>query len=437
MAEPGTVPLSTPGTPLRRLRLKVTEGPDAGAEITTEGDAACIGTAAGNDLRLSDPAVSRFHVELRRRGARVEVHDLHSTNGTHIAGVSLEGQSAAVQPGTVLLVGETRLRIDDGDVVMVQRGPGHVGDLQTRAPAMRRLLERLVQVAPTDVSVLITGESGTGKERVARALHDGSPRARSPFITVDCGAVPAPLFTNELFGHERGAFTGADSQRRGAFERAGDGTLFFDEVGELAPELQTALLGILSRHRFQRIGGEKTLEARARIVAATNRDLRADVNRGTFRLDLYYRLAEAELEVPPLRERREDLPLIVEQILREEGSEAPLEDVMDAETLASFKRHPWPGNIRELRSALRRQLHLGGTLPHAPPRSGRRFDLGELTTLPYREARRTLTDEFERTYLQALLDRTDGNVRAAAREARMDRSYLVDLLKRHDLPTGG
>jgi DNA-binding NtrC family response regulator len=435
MAEPGTVPLRSPGTPVRQLRLEVVEGPDAGAAFTTDGETATIGAAEGNDLQLSDPTVSRFHFELRRRGAQVEVRDLGSTNGTQVGPATVHSSVVRIPPGTAVTAGQSRVRVDDGEVVMVERGPSAIGGIHGRAPAMRRLLETVARMATRDAPVLITGESGTGKELIARALHEQGPRAEEPFVTVDCGAVPPSLFSSELFGHERGAFTGADRQSAGAFERASSGTLFLDEIGELPGELQSTLLGVLERRCFRRVGGNEELQTDARVVAATNRDLRADVNQGAFRLDLYYRLAVVDLHVPPLRERPEDIAVLVEQLLRDEGYEGAVEDVLSEETMEAFRKHHWPGNVRELRNAVRRTLTLG-SVPELSPRAAGQ-DGGDsmeaVLSLPYRQARRVLTDEFEQRYLRHLLDRTHGNIRAAAREGQMDRSYLIELLKRHGL----
>jgi DNA-binding NtrC family response regulator len=291
--------------------------------------------------------------------------------------------------------------------------------------------------------VLIVGESGTGKERVAEALHARSSRARSPLVTIDCGALSSSLLASELFGHERGAFTGADRLHRGAFERAQDGTVFLDEIGELPAADQSALLGVLERRRFRRVGGSTDLELEARVIAATNRDLRAEVNTGRFRQDLYHRLAVVVLRLAPLRERRDDIPVLVEHFARELGATAPnegangasIEAVFGADQLACWHKHPWPGNVRELRNAVEAALVVGpqlggepaGAAPHAPVVD----EHGEL--LPYKDQRAAVVREFERGYLTQLLAQAGGNVSAAARIAKMDRSHLIDLLHRHGL----
>jgi DNA-binding NtrC family response regulator len=276
--------------------------------------------------------------------------------------------------------------------------------------------------------VLIDGESGTGKELVAEAIHAGSGRT-GPLVTIDCGALSSSLLTSELFGHERGAFTGADRQHVGAFERAGDGTVFLDEIGELPQTDQTALLGVLERRRFRRVGGTSDLELGARVIAATNRDLRVEVNHGRFRPDLYHRLAIVVLRLPPLRERVEDIPLLVAHFARELGAVGTPEDVFSEDLLARWKRRPWPGNVRELRNAVEAAIVIGDQPEEwtegAPARA-------EPPTT-YKQARAVNVAAFERAYVAQIMEAAKGNISHAARLAQMDRSYLVDLLRRHRL----
>jgi DNA-binding NtrC family response regulator len=233
---------------------------------------------------------------------------------------------------------------------------------------MRRLMAAIERAAKSDVSVLLLGETGTGKEVIAHAVHDASPRAKGPFETVDCGAMLPTLIASELFGHEKGAFTGADRQHAGAFERADGGTLFLDELGELPGSLQPALLGALERRSFRRIGGQKTISVDVRFICATHRDLRAEVNAGTFRQDLYYRIGVLLLRVPPLRERAGDIPLLIEQFLREEGFDGAPEEVFPRHVMDALTQHPWPGNVRELRNfAWQTVLGEEGGVPDAIP----------------------------------------------------------------------
>jgi DNA-binding NtrC family response regulator len=343
-----------------------------------------------------------------------------------------------VPAGTVVEIGRTRLRIDGGSRARVElHGDDSFGALRGRTPVMRRLFARLAKAAQSDIAVLLVGESGTGKELIARALHERSPRASGPFVTVDCGALAPSLVASELFGHERGAFTGAHEQRVGAFERARGGTIFLDEVGELPGDLQSTLLGVLERRSFHRVGGDREVRVDVRIVAATNRDLRAEVNAQRFRLDLYFRLAVMTIDVPPLRERVDDIPLLVRHFLEECGHQGELEDVVSDETLAELARHRWPGNVRELRNLVEATLAMGETIrPSSEDLSAGAAAPSTIACsldVAYGEARARLLDEFEKRYLGALLVRADGNVSQAARLADMNRSHLFTLLRRHGL----
>ncbi|NUO49919.1 MAG: sigma 54-dependent Fis family transcriptional regulator [Polyangiaceae bacterium] len=432
----GTVALKLPDAmPVRTLVVTVREGPDQGA--TWEGEQGTVGTAHDNDLVLRDGTVSGYHLRLGALKHGVQVSDFGSTNGTTAGGMRIE--KAIVPPGTALTMGRTILVVTSGRPATVElHDEDRLGDLRGGTAAMRRLMSDIRRVAQSNVPVLLIGESGTGKELLARGIHDASPRAKKPFITVDCGSLTPTLVASELFGHEQGAFTGANKLKRGAFEHADGGTLFLDEIGELPAELQTNLLGALERKRFCRVGGHTEIEVDVRVVAATNRDLRAEVNAGTFRLDLYYRLAVVTLAVPPLRERAEDIPLLLEHFAREEGLTAPLSEIIPEATMTALMRHRWPGNVRELRNYVQATLAMGEPAVLREERSpentaelARGFE--SMTNLPYGEARRVLLNEFEAVYVKALLERTHGNVARAAREGEMARSHLNELLRRHNL----
>jgi DNA-binding NtrC family response regulator len=241
------------------------------------------------------------------------------------------------------------------------------------------------------------------------------------------------LVASELFGHEQGAFTGATRARIGAFEHAHGGTLFLDEIGELPSELQTTLLGALERKRFCRLGGRDEIDVDVRVVTATNRDLRADVNSGAFRLDLYYRIAVVTLEMPPLRERAEDIPLLVEHFVRQEGRLEPLERIFSKDAMDRLLQHRWPGNVRELRNYVQATLAMGEpvAIRDDPMQADAALAsaLQHLAALPYAEARQLLLREFEAVYVKALLERTHGNVARAAREAKVSRSHLNELIR--------
>jgi DNA-binding NtrC family response regulator len=417
--------------PIRSTRVDVVAGPDSGASRDTV-ESCSIGTAASNDLVLTDAAVSRYHLEVVARHDGMLVVDHGSTNGTWIGGVRVE--RAVVPPGTVLRVGGSQVRIGEAPSSQVAIHAGEsLGPMVGRSPAMRRLFAQIERAAQSDASVLVTGESGTGKELVARALHDLGPRRGMPFVVVDCGAVAPTLIASELFGHEKGAFTGADRQHVGALESAHRGTLFFDEIGELPATLQASLLGALQRRRFKRIGGRKEVEIDVRVVSATHRDLRAEVNASTFRLDLFYRLAVVVLQVPPLRERLEDVPLLVERFVRDAGHEGDVAELFSAEALRALSAQRWPGNVRELQNLIEATMAMG-ELPTAiagDPGSADAAHPGSI--LPYRAARDRVLADFERGYLSRLHAQAGGNVSRAAREARMDRSHLIELLRKHGI----
>jgi len=420
-----TVPIRPGRLLVRALRVEVVAGPDAGTRQLSSGDSLRVGTAPDNDLVLTDRTVSRYHLDLRRGAAdRLLVFDLGTTNGTEVGPALLQDGSAAIRPGTLLRAGQTDLRVDDGDVLSLEVHDGEsLGGLTGRTPVMLRLMAVVRNVAQTDASVLLVGEPGTGKELVARALHDHGARAGHPFVALGCGAMPKAVLARELEG----------------LERARGGTVFLDDVGELPLDLQAVLLAILEGRSPHHAADQTETPIDVRIVAATPRDLRADVNSGKFRLDLYHRIAVVMLRLPALRDRAEDIPLLVEHFLREAGSPRTPAEVFAPDALETMRTYPWPGNVRELRNVVAATLALGRvpTLETAAPATeagepaATRDPIAEVLGLDYREARGKLLSEFETRYLASLLERTGGNVRQAAREARMDRSYLIELLRRH------
>jgi DNA-binding NtrC family response regulator len=402
-----------------------------------------VGKAADNDLVLPDDTVSRHHCELERRGDCVFVKDLGSTNGTRIAGSKVT--EALAPPGSILRFGEVE--------VVVRASPQKVDVLPSLEPrfgpaigeslAMRTVFGMLERIAPTDGTVLLEGETGTGKDVLARAIHLASPRAKQPFIVIDCGAISYTLIESELFGHERGAFTGAIAARRGAFENSEGGTLFLDEVGELPIDIQPKLLRVLESREFRRVGGNKTMRADVRVVAATKRDLKREVERGKFREDLYFRLAVVPVVVPSLRTRREDIrglvQLFLEQSSQNDSTLGPLS--MADEAISALTAHDWPGNVRELRNVLERAIYLARaagesevklvTLPASADRGSDFYSFQPGRS--YRDTRTRFESEFEKRYVKWLLGRHSGNISAAAREAQMDRKYLYDLAKKHGM----
>jgi len=301
---------------------------------------------------------------------------------------------------------------------------------------LRRRLDR-ERAAPTTAPILITGESGTGKELAARAVHQASDRGDGPFEVVDCGGLPPTLIESELFGHEKGAFTHATSHRPGAFERADGGTLFLDELGELPIELQPKLLRVLGEGEIRRVGGDKTRRVDVRVVAATNRDLRREVNAGTFRSDLFFRLAVIQIHLPPLRERIDDLSLLVPHLLQRIGEQRGVAVHLepDQQMLESLARHRWPGNVRELRNYLENLviLRIAPELPAVEGPMPSDASFSDLQDLPLRAAKQKLIDRFERHYVEKLLELTEGNVAEAARRAGVDRGTLFRTIRRHGI----
>ncbi len=424
-----------PVWPVQRVRAHVVEGPDVGTRCTAQEDRLSVGVASANDLVLRDPLVSRYHAEVTATPGAFRLRDVGSTNGIFLGAVRI--REALVPPGTIVRIGETVLRIDDGDASTVAlHEEERFGGLRGRSLPMRRAMAQLQKVAAASASVLLVGESGTGKELAARAIHDASAVARGPFEVVDCASLVPGLVASELFGHERGAFTGADRTHVGAFERARGGTVFLDEIGELPAAIQANILGALERRRIRRLGGRSEIAFDARIVSATHRDLRADVNAGAFRLDLYYRLAVVVVSLPPLRERREDLRLLTEHFLRESGGAGSVEACLPAGFLDALAPHRFPGNVRELRNLVEAALATGEA-PRTSTAPGGGADVGgavgEGTQETYRAARDKVLRDFEVRYLSALIARCNGNLSQAARVAAMDRSHLTDLVTRHGL----
>jgi DNA-binding NtrC family response regulator len=396
-----------------------------------------IGKAPDNDLVLSDDTVSRAHCELTRIDAGVRVRDLGSTNGTKVGGARIS--EAIVQPGAVLKVGEVEiaLRPSVRNAEVLPSDKKWFGAAIGQSLAMRTIFGVMERIAKTDATVLLEGETGTGKDVLARALWTESARAEGPFVVVDCGAVSYSLLESELFGHERGAFTGAVASRQGAFEMAEGGTVFLDEIGELPLDVQPKLLRVLETREFRRVGGNKTLKTDVRVIAATKRNLLREVQAGKFREDLYFRLAVVPITVPSLRARRDDIPMLVTHILKASGGGLQVSD----ETLQGLTAHDWPGNIRELRNVLDRAIYMARATGETTlsivslPMSGTgggdvfHFEPGK----SYRETRAKYDTEFEKRYVRWLLARHAGNVSAAAREAKMDRKHLHDMAKKHGL----
>lgn len=435
---------------IRRAVIRCVSGPEAGASWTMERDVIHIGSNKTADIVLTDPTVSRRHAEIRRGRDGVLLRDLGSMNGTFVGQV--RAKEVYLGTDTLFRVGRTELSFTPADeVIDVEPSQAdHFENLVGNSVAMREVFGLLERVAPTDLTVLITGETGTGKELASRAVHTRSKRSGGPLVVFDCGAAPENLIESELFGHNRGAFTGAIEARPGVFEMAHGGTIFLDEIGELPLELQPKLLRVLEQREVRRVGANKTKPIDVRVVAATNRNLREEVDRGRFREDLYYRLAVVEMGMPPLRDRNEDLPMLALHLLERSPHNGAVKTI-DPAVLEVFEAYHWPGNVRELSNVIERALPFsdGTTISlSALPESMRPSRAGLPTpssspavspsqetdaTLPFKDAKDQLINAFERQYLVDLLDRYDGNVSKAARAADMDRKSITRLMKKHTI----
>lgn len=428
--------------------LGASTGPDKGRVFSldpTRTTRALIGNGPACDLRLSDPTVSRRHAAIEYADKRLRITDLQSTNGTFVDGVSIV--EAYVGGGEVVRLGETALVVQAVEMCRVTE-PSTARSFARvvgSSAAMRRLYPLCERLASADVPVIIEGETGTGKEMLAEALHERSRRTQGPFVVFDCTAVAPSLIESELFGHEKGAFTGAAAMRRGVFERADGGTLLVDEIGDLPIELQAKLLRAIERSELTRVGGDRSMKVDVRVLAATRRDLDREVQEGRFRDDLFHRIAVTRIELPPLRRRAGDIAVLARHFAKQIGG--PLARLPDS-LLDRWESLPWPGNVRELRNAVARYLALGdladfATEPGdqeanaagAPVASLAGDPIARILALglPLADARQKLLEEFEERYVQRVLEEHRGNVTRAAAAAGVARRHL-QRLKRKPTP---
>jgi transcriptional regulator with GAF, ATPase, and Fis domain len=412
----------------REPHLRFKEGGEE-RNVRIEADTT-LGSAQGAGVRVVHPTVSRLHARIVLTDAAAWIEDLGSTNGTYVDGV--EVRAARLHDGARLRVGEVELAVRYDAPSLVPLWPeDHFGPLCGKSSAMRALFDRLSKLAPLTGTILLHGETGTGKELAARAIHEASGRENGPFIVVDCGAIPESLFESELFGHVRGAFTGAERTRDGAIAAADGGTLFLDEIAELPLSVQPKLLRALEARSVRRVGESSYRSVDVRIVAATHRDLAQMVTAGNFREDLFFRLAVFPVHLPPLRARRGDIPLLVEKFM---GAGA-----IDAPTMRELRERAWPGNVRELRNFVERAAALGAQealasmhelrITSAAPDAPLAIDLD----LPLKEVREAWGAHAEREYLRGWLERKNWNVSAAADAIGVSRTYVHRLIKKYGL----
>ena len=485
----------------RRCRLVVLSGPEAGTVVDVSKSPFLVGKGEECDLVLTEPTVSRTHFSIENEAGAFVIRDLASTNGTWIDQFRIK--EAWLRPGTVLKAGQAQLRFEpvfkplDIEPASTERFATLVG----RSVRMRQIFTLLGRVAKTEATVVIFGETGTGKSAVAQAIHESSSRKSGPFITVDCGAIAENLIESELFGHEKGAFTGADRLRQGALERAQGGTLFIDELVDLRIDLQPRLLRVLEEREVRRVGGNTPIKLDVRIIAASRFDLWREVQEKRFREDLYFRLAVFTLPLPSLRERREDIPLLATAFARQHklvpgGGERLLARFSPA-VVEKLMNHPFPGNVRELRNVIERAITLdtdptemltsslfgGPSLPGFAPVAEHtarlplplppttptptaplpvapapmvlpvsipspvakpavmgaeaRVQVTADCTLPFKEAKELLLEQFEAAYFKRLVQTSDGNASAMARTAGIDRKHLYTMAKKHGLDLKG
>ncbi len=443
---------------LRKCKIVTTSGGRT-REHSFDKDVITIGAMEDNDLVVNDETVSRYHCKIIQEDSGYLLQDLQSTNGTFINRVRV--REGFLRPGSTIGLGnaEVKFHATDEKVEIVASKKERLGKMVGRHVKMRELYTVIEKISPTATTVVIEGETGSGKEVVAQTIHELSSRANGPICVFDCGAVPDNLIESELFGHEKGSFTGAVMTRQGLFETSSGGTLFLDELGELPLDLQPKLLRALESREIRRVGSSKSIKVDVRIVAATNRNLEEEVRAGRFRQDLFYRLSVVRVFIPPLRERIEDIPLLVKHLLqngafnqRPDGS-LRIGGVSRA-AMDLLTTYRWPGNVRELVNTMERAVSFAeGELiePRDLPETLRGEDQqgasrkssavgsgpGADADSTFKDAKERWVSSFERDYVVSLLKKNKWNISHAAREADIDRKYFRKLMKKYGIEGGG
>lgn len=436
---------------LRKCQVIVVDGPNRGKKLTLNKNLTKVGKRETNDLVLLDKTVSRNHLEIEYASDSFLLRDLSSTNGTFLNGSKVK--EAYLSPGDLIKLGNTTLEFVafDEKIKIEPSDKEEFGLMVGKSRKVRQIFSILEKISPTHATVIIEGETGTGKDLVARAIHDNSQRKPRHFVVFDCSAVAPNLIESELFGHEKGAFTGAIKSRRGAFEEASGGTIFLDEIGELSLDLQPKLLRALEQREIKRVGGNIPVPIDVRVICATNRNLRREIDEGRFREDLYYRLSVVKVSMPPLRERPEDIPILIERFLTTNRSnslpngEFKVRRVED-DALKMLARYPWPGNVRELMNVLERVVsfvdgdsisksHLDFVFAEMAHGEDRTERMKVDADIPFKDAKQKVVEDFEKEYLSELLVRYNHNLSKAAREAKIDRKHLRNLCKKYGIAT--
>ena len=438
---------------VRHCVLSVLDGPARGTTLDPMPPRTLIGRQAWCDLMLDDPRVSGIHCEIITRGDTIRVRDRNSTNGVWVETARVA--EATLEPGTVLRVGSSSLRIDarQDSHPTRQASTDASGQLVGKTQPMQRLFDMLGRVASRDLPVLLLGETGTGKTAVAEALHAQSVRKDGPFVAINCAGLPPELVESTLFGHVKGSFTGAHKDAEGVFQQARGGTLLLDEIGELPPAMQPKLLTTLDRGRVRPVGSDREVEIDFRLVAATNRNLWAEVEAERFRQDLYFRIAGIELVVPPLRERAADIGPLAQRLMSRLVQEDPgmrKAPGLSPGALERLKAHSWPGNVRELANVLARASMLAGdddleaehimlrgwnaSADEGAPIRGAGSAPAELNMdQDFKAFKAELLAMHEQPYFERLMERVEGNITRGAREAGISRTYLLTMLRRYGI----
>ncbi len=444
---------------LRCAQFVVVEGPDVGKVTKLQKSSLTGGRSIVNDLVLTDKAVSGTHFKVTVEQEGYRLRDMGSRNGIYVGDMRVS--DVFLGPVGEFRIGQTVLQFQQTeDIVEIDLSTAdQFGDAIGGTERMREIFAQLEKVAASSLTCMIFGETGTGKELIAKGVHKHSLRSGKPFVVLDCGAIPKNLIESTLFGHEKGSFTGAETQHRGCFEQADGGTIFLDEIGELDISLQPKLLRVLEQREITRVGGNKTIHVDVRVVAATNRDLLQEVGVGNFREDLFFRLSVVQVEIPPLRERQEDIPLIVHEFVRQATAASGIALSVSPDAMSVLQRHSWPGNVRELRNVITRaatmcegsvitkeDIHLGNrgatfgasSRPNSTSISSGQVVLDKeliAAGMLFKESKKKVVEAFEKVYLRELLDRHKGNITRSAEAAGLTRYHLRELVKRHNKDT--
>jgi len=427
---------------VQKCKLLVVSGPLQGKEFVIDKEQFTIGAGPNNEVTVADSTISRHHCEIQLFEKGYLIRDLGSTNGTVVKGVRVS--EAFLTQGAEFQLGNTRVifcPLQEARQYTLSHAEAF-GALIGKSVSMRRVFHLAETYAPTDATILIEGETGTGKEVLAEEIHRHSKRKDKPFVVIDCAALARELTESELFGHTKGAFTGATTDRKGAFEHAAGGTVFLDEISDLHADLQPKLLRVLEKRAIRRVGSNDVKPVDVRIICATNKKLESEVNAARFREDLFYRLSVVHIGLSPLRKRKEDIPMLTQKFLREFHGEDGLAELADFDkTMEAFANHDWPGNVRELRNLVeiaayagQRPIDLRSFLCLGRMRS-RESDssAGHAADRPFKDAKSDLIGRFEQDYIRDILERHGGNVSRAAQEAGIERAYLQRLIRKYRL----